>query len=97
MRWPVLLSLGKYSYALYVIHAFLSAATANLAKRHQELRFVLLCMAVGPLASYGLAWISWHVLEERFLRLKSRFPYRIVEPEAPVVDRYLINIGHSGS
>jgi peptidoglycan/LPS O-acetylase OafA/YrhL len=91
MRWPVLRSLGKYSYALYVIHAFLSAAAANLAKRHQELTFVLLCMVAGPLASYGLAWISWHVFEERFLRLKNRFPYRIAEPEAPEVDRHLIS------
>jgi peptidoglycan/LPS O-acetylase OafA/YrhL len=96
MRWSVLRSLGKYSYALYVIHGFLSAATANLAKRHQELRFVLLCMLVGPLVSYGLAWMSWHVLEERFLRLKSRFPYRISGPESPEVDRHLITPAQAG-
>jgi peptidoglycan/LPS O-acetylase OafA/YrhL len=93
MRWPVLRSLGKYSYALYVIHGFLSGATANLAKRHQQIWFVLLCMVAGPLISYGLAWLSWYLLEERFLRLKSRFPYRIRGAKPAEVDRHLITTG----
>ena len=90
LRLPVLRSLGKYSYAMYVLHAFLSGAVANLAKRHQGFGFALACVVGGPLLSYGLAWISWHVLEERFLRWKANFPYRIAGSAPPEVDRHLV-------
>jgi peptidoglycan/LPS O-acetylase OafA/YrhL len=35
------------------------------------LAFLILESAI----SWGMGWISWHILEEPFLRLKSRFAY----------------------
>jgi peptidoglycan/LPS O-acetylase OafA/YrhL len=90
LRMGVLRSLGKYSYAMYVIHDFLAGAVANLAKRHQGFGFMLACLIGGPLVSYGLAWLSWQVLEGPIQQLKTRFPYRMAMPEPPEVDRHPI-------
>jgi hypothetical protein len=36
---------------------------------------MLACLILGPLVTYGLAVISWNVLEKHFLRLKRGFAY----------------------
>ena len=87
--WPRLLSagwlraFGKYSYALYLIHAPVMRAVREYVFDPLEYeRF-----GVGPwtaqLVYYGaatapafaLAWLSWRVFEGPILRLKARFPY----------------------
>lgn len=74
---------GKYSYALYLFH--LPVAT-TLGWKYGDLIgdtsvygsffftqivFVLIAGAI----SAALAWLSWRLLEEPFLRAKSLFPY----------------------
>ena len=95
LRLAILRSLGKYSYAMYVIHGFLANAVNNLAKRHSGPAFTLTCLAGGTLVSYALAWLSWNLMEKWFLRLKRHFPYRMEVPtpsdgDPAEIDRHLI-------
>ena len=53
-----------------------------IASRHQSLQFMLATLLGGTLISYGLAWLSWHLLEVRVLSLKRHFPYRVNVPSA---------------
>ena len=75
--------LGRYSYGLYVVHFFVAeaavaglgrwpAGAAVLATRGGVLAFA----AAATALSLGLAWLSWHLVERRFLALKSRFVAR---------------------
>jgi peptidoglycan/LPS O-acetylase OafA/YrhL len=75
--------LGRYSYGLYVVHYFVHEAAwpalrrwppggAALATRGGVLAYAVAATA----ASLGLAWLSWHLFEKRFLALKSRFVAR---------------------
>ena len=87
MRWPVLQSIGKYSYAMYLFHL--------VVNRHQNATFrllvltlrvpiplaVLVTMAVSAMTTYLLAFATWHVIEKHFLNLKSHFSYRSPSPE----------------
>lgn len=67
-------SLGKYSYAIYVLHvlsiplvkAMLPASRIGLAGQ---------VLAEG-LCSFAMAWLSWHLFEKHFLKLKRFFEYR---------------------
>jgi peptidoglycan/LPS O-acetylase OafA/YrhL len=80
LRSPLLRSLGKYSYAIYVFHLALFVLAANTVARicnrmpeHFQFAAWILALAVGIGVSYGIALMSWNVLEKHFLRLKSRF------------------------
>jgi peptidoglycan/LPS O-acetylase OafA/YrhL len=90
LRMAWLRSLGKYSYGMYVLHAFVASEVVHIAKRHHETWFVVGSLILGPAVSFGLAWVSWHLLEDRFQRMKARFPYRIGKLEPAEVDRHLI-------
>ena len=87
-RSPVLREFGKYSYCIYVIHIFvlarlIGALTSRFAvfrDLHLEApRLYLACyltVAFGGLAvAYGLAKLSWMLLEGPILSLNSRFQY----------------------
>ncbi len=70
--------LGKYSYALYLIHE--AVLHAMNPKAHwppsQDLTSAILYLAVSAAIAIGLAWLSWKFLEGPCLRLKERlFPY----------------------
>ena len=70
---------GRYSYALYVIHYPLRAIFDPLSARYLQFtvlgselpaRTLYFALAIGT--SLALAWLSWHVVERPFLRLKDR-------------------------
>jgi peptidoglycan/LPS O-acetylase OafA/YrhL len=78
LAWAPLRSLGKYSYAMYVFHNLIHKLlgepwlTASFGK--EPPLPVIFGYALGVLlVSYLLACLSWHVLEQPFLRLKRRF------------------------
>ena len=77
-------TLGKYSYAIYLFHVPLHA----LADRYRLIdRFLpawnglqvpraiaFYCILLA--LSTALAWVSWHVYEKHFLKIKDRFAHR---------------------
>jgi peptidoglycan/LPS O-acetylase OafA/YrhL len=72
-------SLGKYSYGLYVYHAPIYFIVTYILTSTFRTEFPL-PTAQGALyvlfltgASYVVAWLSFQLLEKRFLSLKSRF------------------------
>jgi peptidoglycan/LPS O-acetylase OafA/YrhL len=75
-----LVAFGKYSYGIYVIHGILRPvferyilpATAPHSAG-TGLMWMLLFYAVAICATFGLAWITFHVLEKPFLQLKRHF------------------------
>ena len=79
--WGWLRALGKHSYALYLLHLFVGTlALSILTPALYPGRFLLVvpiywALAIG--ASYGVARLTWILLEEPMLRLKRYFPYRI--------------------
>jgi peptidoglycan/LPS O-acetylase OafA/YrhL len=74
---PMLTSLGKYSYGIYVYHVpVLMASFAALASRVNIQRSTWLSVAftiTAALTIYGIAKLSYEFFEKRFLRLKVRF------------------------
>lgn len=81
MSTPWLRSIGKYSYAIYVIHLPLSCVLrpyieAQLASGDANTRlgeyvgYVVVIFAL----SYLFAVVSWHVIEQPFLELKRLVP-----------------------
>ena len=82
--------LGRYSYGLYVVHYFVHEAAGGRCWRRWPAGAAALATRGGVLAyaaaatalSLGLAWLSWHLFERRFLALKSRFAARPRLPAA---------------
>jgi peptidoglycan/LPS O-acetylase OafA/YrhL len=59
---------------MYLLHAVTFGPTAVWAHT-LPLTGKYLYIPVFTGITYGLAWISWRVLEQPFLRLKRHFPY----------------------
>jgi peptidoglycan/LPS O-acetylase OafA/YrhL len=81
LAWAPLRSCGKYSYAMYVFHnllhwylgvPWLVATFGERPPEHVALAYALVVLAV----SYLLGFVSYHALEEPFLRLKRFFEPR---------------------
>jgi peptidoglycan/LPS O-acetylase OafA/YrhL len=79
----VLRFFGKYSYGLYIIHPQIMQWTILLARDHDAIRtfggsylpFLFgFTMFTGAL-SVAIAWLSWHLYEQQFLKLKRFVPY----------------------
>jgi len=79
----VLRFFGKYSYGLYVVHPQIMHWTMQLARDHDAIRTVGgsylpflfgFTMVTGGL-SVAVAWLSWHLYEKQFLKLKRFVPY----------------------
>ena len=77
---PLLTSLGKYSYGLYVFHVFALAfltSCLGMSKMvrwsHSALAGIGLWLLLTTTASFIPAWLSWRFYEQRFLRLKAYF------------------------
>ena len=75
-------SVGKYSYGTYVYHAFVFGGIhyymgpwrAGLSGwRLAGLASLELALAFG--ATFASAWLSWHLYEKQFLKLKRFFEY----------------------
>jgi peptidoglycan/LPS O-acetylase OafA/YrhL len=85
LRSAPLRALGKYSYAIYVLHKplhdFVGKPTlARLgldASRSTAVASVY--VAAGIVASFVVAYVSYHLYEKHFLRLKNRFEPRLGE------------------
>jgi peptidoglycan/LPS O-acetylase OafA/YrhL len=81
LSFAPLRSWGKYSYGLYLIHfpligvldVKLAPHLSRLVWHGSQLLVVLVFCAVGIPLSYGVAWLSYHVYEKRFLALKRYF------------------------
>ena len=86
-----LLSLGRYSYAMYLFHVPLGAINRKgiwgiddaadtdslpevLPMWGDRLHVLLAMMASSVLLTFAAAWLSWHLYEKHFLRLKRYFP-----------------------
>lgn len=73
----LLTSFGRYSYGIYLFHAFLIAGMNLACQRtqwygHSVPAAAVLCLLFLA-ASFGVAFVSYEFFERRFLQLKSRF------------------------
>lgn len=80
LHTPALRNIGKYSYGIYVFHfpimiSFLPLWERYFTHFHQlhPTADTLARVFVAGVASYLLAWCSWHVLEQPFLKMKRFF------------------------
>ncbi len=84
----MLRSLGKYSYGLYVYHVILTASfERSFGQRWMNDVFsarlhlgraaygvsVIAFIILASCASFVIAWLSWHLFEKQFLKLKKYF------------------------
>jgi peptidoglycan/LPS O-acetylase OafA/YrhL len=73
---------GRYSYALYVIHVPAMSGLGHIGIYPDTLSFggsdlvgqLLYIAIVLPIVTL-LAWLSWHLFEKHFLKLKRHFVY----------------------
>jgi peptidoglycan/LPS O-acetylase OafA/YrhL len=77
LKWTVLRTIGKYSYALYIFHLPVLMITSSLLMRTKVngISFVIALAAVATSATFTLAYLSWHFVEKRFLAQKARFDF----------------------
>jgi len=70
-------SAGKYSYGMYVLHfpitKLLGARLLGGAATTHSATIAVLYAAAVTLATYPCAWLSYHLYEKHFLRLKRYF------------------------
>jgi len=77
---------GRYSYGIYVFHhpflffkpGIISLAMVPALFGSQLLR-QLVFLVIATAVSVGIAFLSWHLFEKQFLKLKILFPYRSSE------------------
>ena len=90
---------GRYSYALYVIHLPVMSVLGHVGIYPDRLSVggsdllgeLLYILIVTPIVTL-LAWLSWHLLEKHFLKLKRHFVYDRVtgNTKAPLLAEPLI-------
>jgi peptidoglycan/LPS O-acetylase OafA/YrhL len=83
LRSPGLRAFGKYSYAIYVFHYPISLAAGRFARDASRgasagaaTGIWLLAVSGGIAASFGVALLSWNLVEKRFLAWKRAFVAR---------------------
>jgi peptidoglycan/LPS O-acetylase OafA/YrhL len=87
---PVFTSLGKYSYGLYVLHMFFAPAYVALFGWKKLIALtgsynaaIVIHLVLAIACSWGIAWLSYHLMEKHFLRLKVFFDYSRTTVPAP--------------
>ncbi len=91
LRTRVLTSFGKYSYGIYVYHVpILTIALICLSSRlgigrSASMSFLFSLAVIAT--SYGVAVISYHAFEVRFLRIKRFFKPRLNTPDSSSTPR----------
>jgi peptidoglycan/LPS O-acetylase OafA/YrhL len=88
----ILRSFGKYSYGIYVLHVILLVCVVQALERFMPVGFQELPGAAQKLISgacvlvlsFVVAFISYHLFERHFLRLKRFFEYQspVAKPAA---------------
>jgi len=83
LRWRPLRVLGKYSYAMYVFHKLLhdhmgkplvAALDFNAAGSiWRNVAYV----GTGVLVTFAVAFVSWHIYEKHFLRMKRFYAAKL--------------------
>jgi len=79
---------GRYSYALYIMHWPIATWLVTVVDvpgvddAHFAGRMLFVLVAGG--VSMVCAWLSWHLFERHFLRLKDRFRHPAAAIDAPV-------------
>jgi peptidoglycan/LPS O-acetylase OafA/YrhL len=80
-RWLRLL--GKYSYGLYVYHGVFGYLFGTLMpigtlaeKLNGAAAAIVVHLVVGMIVSFLVAYLSWHLYEAQWLKLKKYFEYR---------------------
>jgi peptidoglycan/LPS O-acetylase OafA/YrhL len=82
-RTPVLRSFGKYSYAMYVVHAPVAAYVLVHLGGHRVWSSGLTILA-RIAVTYVLALLSWNCIERHFLKLKDRLSDRPIKSPAAI-------------
>jgi len=96
VRWVfrrrTLATFGFYSYALYVFHYPLIVLDKKLfpiSSLSAHLHSLTLAVAIYTLAStafsFTAAWLSWHLYEKHFIKLKVRFALPAAPAPAPAL------------
>jgi peptidoglycan/LPS O-acetylase OafA/YrhL len=73
-------SIGKYSYAIYLVHMLVEEWMMAIGNRYvgvdayRTVPWQLLNGLSTFVISYILAFMSWHLIEKHFLKLKRAFP-----------------------
>lgn len=78
----VLCSFGKYSYCLYLIHHPVGTALEKFVFNPRTHLFLnslvpalILFIILSTMVCWTLAYISWHLYEKQFIKLKKYFSY----------------------
>ncbi len=80
---PALMALGRYSYAIYLVHlpiASIVVQRTDLVDRIPDVwgaswpGIFVYCAIVAAL-SFIAGWLSWNLFERHVLKLKDKFPY----------------------
>ncbi len=81
LRWRWLAVFGRYSYCIYLTHVLVIEVlghwwleTAGGWAREWPLTWVLALTVVSIATSLAVGFVSWHLFEKWFLRLKRYFP-----------------------
>ncbi len=69
---PLLVSIGKVSYGMYLFHWIILSVFSKAVERLPWTVNSLLLFIVFFLIVYGVSWCSYQLYEKRFLRLKDR-------------------------
>jgi peptidoglycan/LPS O-acetylase OafA/YrhL len=81
MSVPVLRSIGRYSYAMYILHWPLHVVAQRLGvgpNLFAERWWSFACYAaLLAVAAWACGWVSWRLWERPFLSLKGRFEARL--------------------
>lgn len=84
---------GKYSYGIYVLHLLLlrgpvqrllSLHPLRSLIAHGDVSRAVVMLAIGLLCSAAAGWLSWHLFEKHFVKLKRHFEYRL-PPRKPAM------------